>query len=205
MFQEGQDPAAKRTFSEIARLTGGAYSAFDAGASARLAALLRAAAAYAAGGHAALVREAASDAEARLLLAQMREREIGVVSPSAGIMPRAAAPASAHPIESLIVMNLVIGLILLFLLLQAIKQFGRMDAATAARIIRHGGGVVGMIGALLLLLRGRVGLAAAVAGMVANFAGWKTMSGAPSGFGNVGGGAAHVRDDPRSPVPQWWR
>ena len=35
MFQEGQDPAARRTFSEIARLTGGAYSAFDTGASAR--------------------------------------------------------------------------------------------------------------------------------------------------------------------------
>jgi hypothetical protein len=87
-------------------------------------------------------------------------------------------------------MNIVIGLILLFVLLQAIKQFGRMDAATAARIIRHGGGVVGMIGALLLLLRGRFGLAATVAGMVANFAGWKTMGGAsPTGFGNVGGGA----------------
>ena len=43
-------------FREIARLTGGAYGAFDAGAAARLAALLRAAAAYAAGGHAALPR-----------------------------------------------------------------------------------------------------------------------------------------------------
>ena len=85
-------------------------------------------------------------------------------------------------------MNLVIGLILLFLLVQAIKQFGRMDAATAARIVRHGGGVVGMIGALLLVLRGRIGLAAAVASMVANFAGWKTPGGA-SGFSNVGGGA----------------
>jgi hypothetical protein len=85
-------------------------------------------------------------------------------------------------------MNLVIGLILLFILLQAIKQFGRMDAAAAARLIRHGGGVVGMIGALLLLLRGRFGLAATVAGMVANFAGWKAMSGAPTGFGNVGAG-----------------
>ena len=71
MFQEGQDPAARRTFGEIARLTGGAYSSFDIGASARLAALLRAAAAYAAGGHAALAREAANDAEARLLLSQM--------------------------------------------------------------------------------------------------------------------------------------
>jgi hypothetical protein len=90
-------------------------------------------------------------------------------------------------------MNLVIGLTLLFILLQAIKQFGRMDAATAARIIRHGGGVVGMIGALLLLLRGRFGLAATVAGMVANFAGWKAMSGAPTGFGNVGAGSRQGR------------
>jgi hypothetical protein len=73
MFQEGQDPAARRTFGEIARLTGGAYSSFDMGASARLAALLRAAAAYAAGGHAALAREAANDAEARLLLSQVRK------------------------------------------------------------------------------------------------------------------------------------
>ena len=74
MFQEGRDPGTRRSFSEIARLTGGAYGAFDAGASSRLAALLRAAAAYAAGGHAALVREAANDAEARLLLSQMRGR-----------------------------------------------------------------------------------------------------------------------------------
>jgi hypothetical protein len=72
MFQEGHDLAARRTFSEIARLTGGAYSAFDAGASARLAALLRAAAAYAAGGHAALARAAGDDPAARLLLSQMR-------------------------------------------------------------------------------------------------------------------------------------
>jgi hypothetical protein len=72
MFQEGQDAAAKRAFMDIARVTGGAYSAFDAGASARLEALLRAAAAYAAGGHAALAREADADPAARLLLAQMR-------------------------------------------------------------------------------------------------------------------------------------
>jgi hypothetical protein len=85
-------------------------------------------------------------------------------------------------------MNLVIGLILLFLLVQAIKQFGRIDAATAARIVRHGGGVLGMIGALLLLLRGRIGLAATVAGMMANFAGWKTPGGASPGFSNVGAG-----------------
>ncbi len=44
---------------DIARLTGGAYGAFDAGAAGRLEALLRAAAAYAAGGHAALADAAA--------------------------------------------------------------------------------------------------------------------------------------------------
>ena len=86
-------------------------------------------------------------------------------------------------------MNLVIGLILLFLLIQGIKQFGRMDARQAARLVRHGGGVLGMIGALLLLLRGRLGLAAALANMVANFAGWRIPGAGSSAFRNVGAGA----------------
>ena len=90
-------------------------------------------------------------------------------------------------------MNLVIGLILLFLLVQGIKQFGRMDAATAARLVRHGGGVLGMLGALLLVLRGRIGLAAALANMVAGFAGWKTPGAASSAFRNVGAGASPGR------------
>ncbi len=72
MFQEGDDPRARRAFQEIARLTGGAYSAFDAGAAARLEALLRAAAAYAAGGRAALEVQALGDGCARALLEQMR-------------------------------------------------------------------------------------------------------------------------------------
>jgi len=86
-------------------------------------------------------------------------------------------------------MNFIIGLILLFLLLSAIKQFARMDAASAARLVRHGGGVIGMIGALLLLLRGRIGLAAAVAGMVASFAGWRTTGAGFSPFRDAGLGA----------------
>jgi len=86
-------------------------------------------------------------------------------------------------------MNFIIGLILLFLLLTAIKQFARMDTAAAARLVRHGGGVIGMIGALLLLLRGRIGLAAAVAGMVASFAGWRTTGVGGSPFRNAGLGA----------------
>jgi hypothetical protein len=73
IFQEGADPTAAATFKEIARLTGGAYAAFDANAAARLAELLQAAAAYAAGGLAALQDEASRGKEqARLLLRQMR-------------------------------------------------------------------------------------------------------------------------------------
>ena len=86
-------------------------------------------------------------------------------------------------------MNFVIGMILLFLLLTAIKQFARMDAAAAARLVRHGGGVIGMVGALLLLLRGRVSLAAAVAGMVASFAGWRAVAPGSSPFRDAGRGA----------------
>jgi hypothetical protein len=86
-------------------------------------------------------------------------------------------------------MNLIIGLILLFLLLQGIKQFARMDAASAARLVRHGGGLLGMIGALFLLLRGRIGLAAVLANVMANFAGWRTTGGGWTPFSNVGAGA----------------
>ncbi|WP_406853856.1 VWA domain-containing protein [Alsobacter sp. KACC 23698] len=72
MFHEGRDPAAERAFREIARLTGGAYARFDASAPAELAALLRAAAAYAAGGRIALEDLARRDAGAQRLLGQMR-------------------------------------------------------------------------------------------------------------------------------------
>ena len=73
MFHEGRDPVAERCFRDIARLTGGAYSSFDIHAPDRLAALLSAAAVYAAGGRAALERHAlAGAAEAQALLTQMR-------------------------------------------------------------------------------------------------------------------------------------
>lgn len=54
MFQEGGDPVAESAYREIARLTKGAWCPFDAGAASQLRELLRAAAAYAAGGHKAL-------------------------------------------------------------------------------------------------------------------------------------------------------
>jgi hypothetical protein len=54
MFQEGYDPVCEAAFREIARLTRGAYCRFAPGAGHELGELLRAAAAYAAGGMKAL-------------------------------------------------------------------------------------------------------------------------------------------------------
>ncbi|WP_018408257.1 hypothetical protein [Methylocystis rosea] len=72
MFQEGQDLAAQQAYREIARLTGGAYAAFDATAPRRLAELLAAAAAYAVGGRRELERRAdEGEGAARLLLSQI--------------------------------------------------------------------------------------------------------------------------------------
>ena len=72
MFQEGNDPAAEQAFREIARLTGGAWCRFDPGASAQLRELLRAAAAYAAGGREALLRLSKTASGAARLIGQMR-------------------------------------------------------------------------------------------------------------------------------------
>ena len=75
MFHEGADPVAGHVFREIARLTGGAYAAFDHSAPGRLAGLLAAAAAYAAGGSRALeaLAQDRGGEAARLLLTQMRQ------------------------------------------------------------------------------------------------------------------------------------
>src|SRR5256886_10078903 len=73
MFQEGNDPIADQAFREIARLTGGAYCRFDPGAAHQLRELLRAVAAYAAGGMRALADlSARRDAGAIKLIRQMR-------------------------------------------------------------------------------------------------------------------------------------
>ena len=73
MFQEGDDPVAERAFREIARLTRGAYCRFDPGAAHQLAELLRAVAAYAAGGMRALADlSARRQAGAVKLIEQMR-------------------------------------------------------------------------------------------------------------------------------------
>jgi len=72
-FQEGEEPLAKACFKDMARLTRGAYSAFDSSSAATLRALLSAVAVYAAGGFRALEdfgRNAGG--EVRALIGQMR-------------------------------------------------------------------------------------------------------------------------------------
>ena len=70
MFHEGSEPAAERTFREIARLTGGAYLPFDRASAAQLRSLLSAVATYAAGGLKAL--QASRGHGAQLLLPQLK-------------------------------------------------------------------------------------------------------------------------------------
>jgi hypothetical protein len=84
MFQEGDNPVmtasggftgekVENVFRELARLTGGAYGKFDAGAAKQLGELLRAVAAFAVGGLAALANQ--KTGSARLLLGQMKVRQ----------------------------------------------------------------------------------------------------------------------------------
>lgn len=72
MFQEGHDGIAEQAFREIARLSGGAWCRFDPGAAAQLRELLRAAAAFAAGGREALLRLSKTAGGAAQLLSQMK-------------------------------------------------------------------------------------------------------------------------------------
>jgi hypothetical protein len=73
MFQEGNDSVAEGAYREIARLSRGAYCRFDTGSAKELGELLRAVAAYAAGGIKALADlSARKSGSARMLLAQLK-------------------------------------------------------------------------------------------------------------------------------------
>ena len=73
MFQEGYDPVCEQAFREIVRLTHGAYCRFAPGAADELRELLRAVAAYAAGGVKALAAlQARRSSGALRLLEQLR-------------------------------------------------------------------------------------------------------------------------------------
>jgi hypothetical protein len=71
MFQEGNDAVCEQAFREIARLSHGAYCRFAPGAGHELAELLRAAAAYAAGGMKALAALRGRSTGAIKLIEQM--------------------------------------------------------------------------------------------------------------------------------------
>jgi hypothetical protein len=70
LFEEGRNPEAEQAFREIARCTGGAHCQFGVGSGKQLGALLRAVAAFAAGGRAAL--EGRKDEASALLLGQLQ-------------------------------------------------------------------------------------------------------------------------------------
>jgi hypothetical protein len=70
-FQEGTDEHIGKIYAEIARITGGAHCKFDAGAAQRLADLLKAVAAFAAGGMKALTAQKTE--AATLLLTQIKK------------------------------------------------------------------------------------------------------------------------------------
>src|SRR6204780_1704588 len=92
MFQEGHDVVAEQAFREIARLTGGAWCRFDPGAAAQLRELLRAAAAYAAGGRAPLLRVSGTEGGPAKLLAQMKCLRLSSTRPAARSGTSAVTP-----------------------------------------------------------------------------------------------------------------
>jgi hypothetical protein len=71
MFQEGDDQAVTKVYGQIADITGGAACKFDHAAAQRLADLLKAVAAFAAGGMKALADQ--NSEAAKLLLTQIRK------------------------------------------------------------------------------------------------------------------------------------
>ena len=82
--------------------------------------------------------------------------------------------------------NLIAGLFLLYLLLAGIKQFARLSPAVAAKIVRGGGGVIGLLGALLLVLRGSLGPASLLASLALGLAGWGKFANIGAMFQSAG-------------------
>lgn len=75
MFLEGRDAGATTVFTEIARLSGGAFCPFDAGSAAQLRELLTAVAVFASGGRRALEAHGRTrGGEAQRLLGQLGKR-----------------------------------------------------------------------------------------------------------------------------------
>ncbi len=83
----------------------------------------------------------------------------------------------------------IAGLLALYLVLAAIKRFGRMTPADAARWVRKGGGALGLAGMALTLFRGRFGLLGVLASALLGMAAKPQGSNFGGAFRPVGGGA----------------
>ena len=86
----------------------------------------------------------------------------------------------------------IAGLFLLYLVLAAIKRFGRMTPADAAKLVRKGGVALGIAGFALTALRGRFGILGALASALLGLSGRQGSPGPGGAFRDVGGGR---RDD----------
>ena len=147
MFQEGYDPVCEQAFREIARLTRGAYCRFAPGAAHELGELLRAAAAYAAGGMKAL--------------ADLKQRQQ---------CRRGQAARAAQ-----IAMPLLLGVAVLILLLWAVNAFSKADPKAGCAAVTLLGGVGALIFAAFLLFRGEFGVAIPVGVFGLGLLGWISL------------------------------
>ena len=74
-------------------------------------------------------------------------------------------------------------------MLAAIKQFGRLSPAAAAKIARKGGAALGLLGVVLFVLRGSFGLASILASLALGLAGRNKASPFSAAFRAAGQGA----------------
>ena len=86
----------------------------------------------------------------------------------------------------------IAGVVALCLLVVAVRRFGRMSPASAAKIVRKGGAAFGVLGAALLALTGRFRLASILAGLMLGSAGRSRLDPFAAAFGGAGGGPGRV-------------
>ena len=83
----------------------------------------------------------------------------------------------------------IAGLVALYLVLAAIKQFGRLSPATAAKIARKGGAALSVLGVVLFMLRGSFGLASILASLALGLAAGNKANPFAAAFRAAGQGA----------------
>jgi hypothetical protein len=83
----------------------------------------------------------------------------------------------------------IAGLFALYLVLAAIKQFGRLSPATAAKIARKGGAALSVLGVVLFMLRGSFGLASILASLALGLAAGNKANPFAAAFRAAGQGA----------------